>query len=154
MNLIKIFIITITMFFLVLLLWLSLFSSQKKSIPLPVINSVPSPTTVIYPPASVIINEEMKKEKVAEENYANDRKQFLEEKPWVLKLPLKSEQYFISYNPETDTILATIYYKDDLLDKNQQLEIAKQNAKEAVVKIGIDLNNQKITFIETRKSSQ
>ena len=88
----------------------------------------------------------MEQEKKAQESYAKDRQEFLSAKPWILKLPLKSGDYFISYDPENDTLLITLYYSSEQA-KSQQTEQAKANALAAIKSAGID-SNQKMEFSE------
>lgn len=117
-----------------------LFSPSPKS---------PSPAAII-PTPSIFISEELKGEKQAQEAYVQIREAFLKEKPWVSKLPLKSGNYFISYDPENDTILATVYYSPSSgEEKEKQIERAKADAISAIKGAGIDETKQPIEFIET-----
>lgn len=92
------------------------------------------------------------KEKILEENYAKERQIFLNEKPWVLSLPLVSDNFFISYDPENSRFLVSIYYtSSDPSLKEEQLDIAKQEALEELKKINTDLNKEGILFKEVKK---
>lgn len=118
---------------------------QNSSSTLP----TPSPTQAMLPTLSPYPSQ---KEKEFQQNYAEDRKNFLTKKPWILKLPLKSDNYFISYDPGPDEFLATIYYlSSSATSKEQQLEIARQDAIKAIRNLGVDTAKQRIVFFETPK---
>lgn len=103
-----------------------------------------TPTPSVFP--------EEQKEKEAQENYARDRAAFFEEKPWIRKLPLKSETYFISYDPEQDELLATIYFSPaSEISIEEQLAQAKADVVEATKGLGLDPAQVKIVYFETEK---
>lgn len=111
--------------------------------------SIAPPSPVSPTPA---LSPEEQKEKEAQENYAKDRAAFLEEKPWVLKLPLKSPSYFISYDPEQDEFLATVYFSSaSETPIDQQLAQSKRDAIEAIRNLGIDPSVVHIIYFETEK---
>lgn len=96
---------------------------------------------------------EMKKEKELEGNYALERQKFLEDKPWMLKLPLKSDNYFISYDIEKEKFLITIYfYKSSEIPKNQQIIQAKKEALEALNKENVNFFKEDVEFLEFERN--
>lgn len=106
------------------------------------------------PPESSIptVPPELLQEKGVQEEYAKERAKFLQEKIWLLKLPLKSNSYFISYDPEQEEFLATIYFAlSSSASKESQLSQAKQDAIEAIRSLGLDPASVKIVFFETEK---
>ncbi len=127
------------------------FSGQKKEIqtpPPPIPVFVPSPSTAPY----TNIPKELEVERQKQENYAEDREAFFKSKPWFFSLPLQSTNYFVSYNPETDTLIVELYYLNaNDLDKSQQISQAKNAALNAMILAGIDINKQKIEYFELLK---
>lgn len=142
----SILILIITLLIIFVLLYLATQKTDKKEVPLPVqyFSPVPSPTAI---PKPVIIPPEMEQEKIAQENYARSREEFLTKNPWILQLPLKSGNYFISFDPENDMLLVTLYYSSQS-NKDQQITKAKEEAIESMKKAGIDTDKQKIQYTE------
>lgn len=104
------------------------------------------------PPSSPSISENLEEERIKQENYAKAREEFFQTHPWALKIPLKSDNYFISYNPETDTLLVELYYlSEEEFSKEQQLAQARQDALQAMTEAGIDTSKQKIDYLELVK---
>lgn len=121
---------------------------KPKPTPLPIQTFLPSP----QPSPLISIPAEMQAEKTAQENYAKDRYEYIQSKPWVLKIPIKSDNYFVSYDSELDILVAELYYLENTdLDKNQQLSQAKDAALSAIISIGVDPNKQKIEYLELLK---
>jgi len=119
----KIIIVGAVFIFLIVTTVIS-FVSTKKEAPSP--SSQISPTTTIAMPPISNFTPEQLEEKKLETNYANDKEKTLKDKPWLLKLPLKSTNYFISYSPETDEILVSLYYSTvSNISKTEQLSLAK-----------------------------
>lgn len=144
--------ILIAIILLVLIGTLLLALSAKKQEPkqsLPPIQTF-SPSPVFTPSTTTGID--ATSEKIQQENYAKARQEFFENKPWALKIPLKADNYFISYNPNTDTIVIDLYYSESSsVDKSQQLSQAKQAALNAMKAAGIDTNKQSIEYREWLK---
>ncbi|MDO8639885.1 MAG: hypothetical protein Q7R53_03075 [bacterium] len=102
------------------------------------------------PTPTIIIPTQMVEEKKLEGLYIKDRNEFLKSKPWVLKLPLKSDRYFISYDPGGNEILATIYFSvSSSIPKDQQLSEARQAVINVVKSVGVDLGVDRIVYFET-----
>lgn len=113
--------------------------------PQPVLLFSPSPT----PGSDLQIPPSLGQEREGQESYARAREEFLKAKPWVTKLPLKSNDYFVTYNPQTDRIIAEIYYSGvSEISVEQQLSQAKEKVRKALVNIGIDTQKQKIEYLE------
>lgn len=124
----------------------SQFTQIPNSRPQPIQVYSPRPTS--FPNSS--IPDEMQREKQAQENYAKARQDFLNEKPWISKLPLKSGDYFISYNPDEDSLLVSLYYSTSSDEsKDQQIGRAKNDALLAMKNASIDTDKQIIKYIET-----
>lgn len=145
-------IIFIVIIVIIILLGLILFLiEQQKEIPrqTPVL---PTPTPVQSNRFLPIATPDMKKEEELERQYGFDRKAFLDEKPWFLHLPLHSSNYFIYYNAEKDQIVADIYfYPLSSVSKGLQASYAKQDALNALSKVGVDINKEKVVFVEKQK---
>lgn len=138
--------------FLTLALILFIFElSKNNSTPIPPSIPTPTPVKTIIKPKDPIFNQE--EEKKVEGNYALDRSLFLQQKPWVLKLPLKNNDYFVFYDVEKDEVVVKIYYAIGLAEKNNQINLVKQAALDEIKTIGVDLNAQKIVFIEKQKTN-
>ena len=123
----------------------------KKSIqpsPAPIQFFSPSPVST----PAINTSQKMGLEKIKQENYAQAREEFIQAKPWVLKLPLKSDNYFITYDPDLDSLIVDLYYLDSSDTKDQQLVQAKQDALSAMTTIGIDVNKQAIEYLERTKN--
>lgn len=130
--------------FLVLLLVIAAQLIFKSNTPTENNNPSLSPNTTSLP--------ETLKEKELQEAYGKERQRFLEEKLWVLELPLISNSYFISYDPELDEFLVTIYFSSIDADlKNQELSKAKREAIIAIEKLVRKEINENIVYFETKK---
>lgn len=123
-------------------------NQQTKQLPLPVQIYSPSPTPTSQ--FQISIPTQLQDEYIKQENYAKERQAFVNEKPWVRQLPLKSGNFFVSYDPEDDSLLVSLYYSISSNEpKNSQLERAKESALKTIKNAGIDPNKQKIQYIET-----
>lgn len=134
------------LFFILLILFffcgIFLFLLENKKSPVSSPNLIPTPTVFqgeIKPTFFAPLTEDLIREKELETNYASDRKKLLEEKPWLLSLPLRSDNYFVSYDTEKNEFVIEIY---------KQVNKAKQNALEELKKIGVDTNKEKFIFME------
>lgn len=116
--------------------------NKPKSNPSSIPYFSPGPNTSAPYPTTNPVPKELQPEQILQENYAKDRQEFLAAKPWISKLPLKAGNYFISYDPENDTLLVTLYYSSQD-EKDKQIEQAKNNALEAIKNAGITLNQRK-----------
>lgn len=91
-------------------------------------------------------------ERILEKNYVEDRIRFYQEKPWAKKLPIKTDSYFISYNPEDDSLLATVYYySSDEKTKTEEINTSKNKALEAILDLGVNIKEIMINFTEIKK---
>ncbi|TSC87838.1 MAG: hypothetical protein G01um10147_341 [Microgenomates group bacterium Gr01-1014_7] len=120
----------------------------------PSLEPKPGPIQVFTPSPkpSIIIPQGLEGEKLNQEEYGQTREEFIKSKPWVLKLPIKAGNYFISYNPETDTLIVELYYlTSSSIPKEQQLTQAKEESLNAMKSAGIDSNTQKIEYLELAK---
>lgn len=146
------FLIIAVLLLLIVVLSIVLLSGRKPITETPIQVFSPSPTQPAARPVSPSIPPQLQAEKVSQENYAKNREEFIRSKPWVLKLPLKSDNYFVSYNPEIDTVVVELYYIENInTGKNQQVADAKQAAENAMIYAGIDTNTQKIKYLEVLK---
>ena len=145
-------ILTVTVVLLALIVVSSVifFSGKKPEIkptspPIQIFSPTPLPTP------SAVIPQELESERIKQENYAKSSQEYLQARPWILKLPLKSANYFVSYN-SLDTFVIELYYSENSqLPKEQQLAQAKQAALDALISIGVDINQQKIEYLELSK---
>lgn len=113
---------------------------------------LPTPTRVQSNMFPLIVTPDMEKEKELETQYGLDRQVLLEEKPWLLQLPLQSYNYFVFYNVEKDQIIVDVYfYLSSPVDKSKQINDAKQDALYALNKAGMDTNKEKVVFVEKQK---
>lgn len=126
-----------------------IFNNKKPSNIEPVLT--PTPTIIkfvdgpSFPP-------ELQREKILEGNYAKERQEFLKDKPWFLKLPFKSDNYFIIYSPEDGNFIASIYYfSSSNVSKEQQVSQAKQDVLKALNNNGVDLFKESVEFIEVKR---
>ncbi len=119
--------------------------SNKKNVgntePIIVYSPSPEPTT------QVIINQQ--EELQAEQNYGKERQRILSEKPWILKMPLKNEDYFLSYDTELDIFNATIYISSRY-PENEQLNRVKQRISKDLINIGVDVNKVRINYTKVQ----
>lgn len=117
---------------------------KEKTSPTPI-----STPTIFQKKPTPSLSTEEEKEKQLQENYARQRESEVKNKPWLLKLPLKSAAYFISYDPENDVFLATVYYYDSQpSSKEDQVAEAKKNATDAIRALGA---LEDIVFIEIKR---
>jgi hypothetical protein len=130
-----------------LLLWYFLQSTPTK-VPL-----APFPTPTIFKKPVQPVPPELLNEKMLQENYATKRQDILIDKPWLLKLPLQSSNFFLTYDSEKNEFLVTLYYSlaQGLPPKEQQIAQAKQDATDAGTKVGIFLIQEKVVYFEIRK---
>lgn len=123
-----------------------LIGKTPQTQPSPVVYFSPSPT-----PALSLLPPDLEKERVEQENYAKARQEFINQKPWVIRLPLKTEDYFVTYDPDSDIILVKLYYSsDDVTVKQRQLTQAKNRVLRAMTEIGVDTSQQKIEYMEKK----
>lgn len=109
-------------------------------------NTTNQPTSTLD--SSTTIQQESK----AQQDYANSRGEFINNKPWILKLPLTGDNYFVSYDPENNQLLVTIYYtSNNIGEKQRQLNLARQQANQEIIDTQIDLNQENIKYIETKR---
>lgn len=128
-----------------------LFFSGKKPETKPTL----PPIQIFSPPPTpipqVIIPNELQEEKTKQENYARTREEYLQARPWLFKLPLKSDNYFVSYNASDAFVIELYYLENSNLTKEQQLDLAKQAALNTLTSQGVDINKQKIEYLELLK---
>lgn len=68
---------------------------------------------------------------------------------WALSLPLKSSGYYIFYNPESDQIIVDLYSSSSLEpEQSADFKNASDSAKEALINIGVNLQQQKVIYRE------
>lgn len=137
----------LTLFIGISILFFSLKKPETNTTPPPIQSFSPSPS----PPRFVNVSKELELEKQQQESYAAERENFLKTKPWILKLPFKSESYFISYNPETDSLIVELYYTENTENKEQQISAAKEAALNAMILASVDITKQKIEYLELMK---
>lgn len=136
---------------LIYLIFIISISSPKREQINPTITPAQEETSQNIPAPS--IPPEMKKEKELEGNYALERQKFLEDKPWILKLPLESDHYFISYDIEKEKFIVTIYfYKSSEIPKNQQIIQARKEALEALNKENVNFFKEDVEFVEFERN--
>jgi hypothetical protein len=125
----------------------------KPKAPTSTIKTEPTPTPVHIKepyPTNIQSNPTLIEQYNAEKDYAEQRKKVLDDKPWLLKLPLQGSDYFIVYDTEKNQFIADIY-SVPLVDpeiKQQQLLEAKKRALSAIEGLGANLNQEKVVFIE------
>lgn len=125
------------------------FNNKKPSNMKPIL--IPTPT-IIQSVIEPSFSPELQKERILEGNYAKERQEFLKDKPWFLKLPFKSDNYFIIYSPEDGNFIASIYYfSSSNVSKEQQILQAKQDVLKALNNNGVDLFKENVEFIEVRR---
>ncbi|MDP2649902.1 MAG: hypothetical protein Q8P10_03575 [bacterium] len=129
----------------VLFIFLALFSKQPTSQPTKIL---PTPTIVQNNNGGNSGNN-TKTQQELEDNYRQQRGEFLQQKPWVLSMPLRADNYFIFYDSGTDQIIVKLYITtlnepQKTQEKNQALGAAQLSLK----KIGVKLETQKISYVE------
>lgn len=137
-------VIFLLIFLIIFLLLLILVNNRRGITPVsqetPVFQRTPPTPTDLIPR-----NED--EEKIVQENYAREREKFLSEKPWISKLPLRGYDYFISYDPQENSFLATIYYSNRI-PKEQQVNQTKERVGQTIKGLGVDVNQIKIIYTE------
>lgn len=154
MKKVEIILILVVGLLVVIVLGSALFLPAKapSNVPFPIQIFSPSPSAMVPTAPKSSVPPELESEKIKQENYAKSRGEFLTAKPWLLKLPLKTISYFISYNPNNDTLIVELYYlENSSLTKDQQLSQAKQDAVNTMIATGIDINKQPIKYLELLK---
>lgn len=144
MNKTKLIIIFLTSVLITLAGLLLALSSRKDETgikPIPVFNQMsPSPT-----PISRTLNRE--EQLIAEQEYAKERERILTAKPWILKMPLRNEDYWLSYDTEFDVFDALIYVSPKF-PRDEQIASKKQRIARDLSAIGVDVNKVKINYTE------
>lgn len=148
-------IITVILLCLIILFSFILLSGRKptpKSTLPPIQIFTQSPKPSNFPSASFSTSKEYVKEKISQGNYLEAREEYLKSHPWALKMPLKSDNYFITFNPETETFEVELYFQvnTNILSETQ-LTQAKQDALQAMREVGIDIDKQKINYTDIAK---
>ena len=114
--------------------------------PIQIFSPAPSPSS----PPSAASPADL--ERIKQENYAKTREDYLQSRPWLSKLPLQSDNYFVSYNA-SDVFIVELYYSENSnLTKEQQLAQAKQDALNAMGNVGIDISKQQVQYLEIAKT--
>lgn len=139
--------IVILLLAIILIGLLMLTQNINKQNTLPPIQSFSPLPQATFAPTSAPVPTELEQEKISQENYAKSRQEFLADKPWISQLPLKSGNYFISFDPENDTLFVTLYYASEG-DQQEQVTKAKDEAIKAMKSAGIDTEKQKIQYSE------
>lgn len=144
MNRTKIIIIILILVLGMLIVLLVLSNKREGG----VIESIPtytpvSPTPVPFNRTNVSKEEQLQ----AEREYAKERQRILNEKPWILKMPLRNEDYFLSYDSELDVFDVTIYISPKY-PKEEQVNRIKQRISKDLANIGVNVNKVKINYTE------
>lgn len=142
----KIVILVIFLVIVLLLLLLLIFSnrasrqnSQNPSIPT---FSTPSPLST-----SPVNVQTLKQQQDA---WAQSQSQYNQQNPWHSKLPLESNDYFISYDPTNDSFIATIYYSSSSsTPADQQIKSLKAEAANTIKALDPSLASKPVSFIPT-----
>ncbi len=143
-------IIIILLVFFISILLLVLFSFGKSSTNIGTTPLAPTPTA--FQTQNNKGPQTSQQETDAQRNYANDRKSILKSKPWLLKLPLTSSDYFISYDTERNQFLVTVYYNIySTIPREEQIASATNDAKVAIQGLGLQLADISIIYYETEK---
>lgn len=142
--------LVILLLFLVVILFSSIILSRKSSrqkLPNPSVPTFIAPSPASFPSSSPVEEQTLKAQQNA---WAQDQNQYNQENPWHSKLPLKSTDYFISYDPTNDSFIATIYYpSSNSGPTEQQLESLKAEAASAIKNLEPSLASKPIKFIPT-----
>lgn len=144
MNKTKLIIILLFLI-LVALIGLLVFSPKKNT---PNIEPIPVYTPTSPTPAPIIQGATSQQQELqAEQNYAKERQKILSERPWILKMPIKNEDYFLTYDTELDVFDVTIYISSQS-PADDQLNRIKQRINIDLTSIGVDVNKAKINYTE------
>lgn len=136
---------------LLLLLFIYLIYLQNTSKPAEKGSALPTPTPVVVIPEPTL-SAEMRTEKIAEEKYAIERKTALDEKPWLLKLPIRSDNYLVTYDTEKNEFIISLYvYIHSDSSSEDQIIKAKQDSSNALRELGLDPTRQRIVYMETTR---
>lgn len=142
----SIFALILFLLIILTILYLITRGTKEEEVIKPVQYFSPTPSAT-YIPTPAPIPAGLEEEKIMQENYAKSREEFFQSKPWASKLPIKSGNYFVSFDPENDILLATLYYSSEA-DRAIQVAGARKDALAGMQKIGIDTEKQKIQFTE------
>ena len=94
----------------------------------------------------------LKQYATAQGKYAEIRQTFLQQKPWVLDMPIKAATYYIFYDAVADQVIVKLYSSTtSSVPVQDQLSSAKQQALDALKKENIDPNTQQVVFVEKAK---
>jgi hypothetical protein len=145
--------VALVLVFIFLVLTFAAILSGKKVIPQPGIAPTPTPFKKPIPSPFPSLSASEAAEFQVELNYALERKKVLEEKPWLLKLPLEGDEYFIVYDTEKSEFHANLYFYEatNSAEKEKQILNAKEKATQAIKNLGIDLSKEKISFDEIKR---
>lgn len=134
---------------MLILIIASIVVKEKKSSISPIVEPTITPFVPNYTPPPNIPTGFLQQHR-SDLQYAEERKKVLKEKPWLLKLPLQSNEYFVIYDTEKNEFIITIYYAKSASsgEKEQQITNAKKNVLQAMREIDINLNREKVVFDE------
>lgn len=100
--------------------------------------------------SSVTVPKGLKNEQTLQENYGQIRKQYLNENPWILSMPVQSNNFFISFDSEKEEFLVSLYYyRSSNLSREEQINQAKDEALIALKSLGLESDKIKIVYTET-----
>lgn len=93
------------------------------------------------------INLEMKPIKLVGEQITAIQDQ--QTRTWTNQLPIRRQYYYIEYDKNSSTILATIFPPQSFynFNKDNQINFLKTRVQDELIKIGVNLNAQKIEWI-------
>lgn len=127
-------------------IYLSLSSQSKKTVPNPVIQQSPSPTTN-QSQQSPTTEEQIKTQSAADQDFAQKAKQVQQSYPWYNQLPFQNTDYFVYFNLDSKEFIARLYPKQSASQSiDEQVNNFKAEITSRLTVIGVDVNQYTINW--------
>lgn len=128
--------------------FLVLSSSKNKSIykPAPIIQFQPSPS-IPQSTNNLSSEDKIKLQLEADKKIAGEREALLQKYPWFLTLPWQETNYFVYFNPPSETFIAKLYpQKTSPISLDEQTNNLKAIVIEKINQLGTDAGSYKVEW--------
>jgi hypothetical protein len=134
-----------------ILTYLQLSRRPDTTSPLPIPKmeqSSPTPTEPLIPFNQLTEEQKIQSQNKADEYYQKTEDDILKKYPWFLKLPLKDTNYFVYFDPTTETFTAKLYpQKASSSSIDEQVNSMKNIVTQKIATLGSGADKYKIDWV-------